>query len=407
MTGIAGGSDARLDRRASAGKELFIPLAEYKEPAMPAQELLRTVVGRVQALLNRGAPKPFIADDRLKKATMDKLNEVVAPPACGPLLAELDRTVADWTAENSVVSTVKMIVLPPCDENAILETWARQHGHQLLDPLERDTLIQLPPVPLPALDGAGLLVVPRLEDWFLRHRNGLRTVRNLLAALDAGGRPAVVGCNSWAWAFLVKAVSADLILPDAVTFLAFDEMRLHRWFGQLASAEATGGVRFRRSSTGANVLALGKDGTPKDDYLRTLAGRSLGIPWVAWHMWRRSLRSGEDEGAASDAKAVVSSDEDETPGEQTLWVAALDEYVLPGKNEQAALLVLQALLIHGPLSAAQLRLVLPLVGESNIVSVLVKAGFLTRDGDRFGCSPAAYPAIRAGLASAGLPLDRF
>ena len=217
----------------------------------------------------------------------------------------------------------------------------------------------------------------------------------------------VIGCNSFAWAFLRKAVSADLALPDAVTFLAFDEMRLHRWFGQLATSEATGSVRFRRSQSGVNVLELGDDGTPKDDYLRVLAGRSLGIPWVAWHMWRRSLRSGDEQEPAEDAKAVLSSDEEEVPSEQTLWVAALDEYVLPGKNEQSALLVLQALLIHGALSASQLRLVLPLVGESNIVSVLIKAGFVARDGDLFTCRPAAYPAIRAGLSSAGLPPDTY
>lgn len=82
-------------------------------------------------------------------------------------------------------------------------------------------------------------------------------------------------------------------------------------------------------------------------------------------------------------------------------MAALDKYVLPGKNEQAALL------IHSSFSAAQLRLVLPLVGELNIVSILVKAGFVARDRDRFGYRPAAYSAIRSGLASAGLPLDRF
>ena len=409
MTGIAGLADGRgidLGEQARVEAEMFIPLSGYTEPSMPAPELLRKLLGRVQALLNHRAAKPFIADDRLKKATMDQLNEVVAPPACGPLLAELDRTVTAWRGEHPAVSNVKMIVVPPCDENAILQAWARQNGHQVLDPPGRDALIQVPVLPLPALDGEGLVVIPRLEDWFIRHRNGLRTVRNLLAAIDGCGRQVVVGCNSWAWVFLGKAVGADLVLPDAVTFIAFDEMRLHRWFGQLAAAEATGSVRFRRSQTGNNVLELGEDGTPKDDYLRTLAGRSMGIPWVAWHMWRRSLRSDEDEGPASDAKAVMSADKDEVPGEQTLWVAALDEYVLPGKNEQSALLVLQALLIHGPLSAAHLRLVLPLVGESNIVSVLVKAGFVARDGDRFTCRAAAYPAIRAGLASAGLPPDR-
>ena len=389
------------------GEEVFIPLADYVEPAMPAQELLRAVVGRIQVLLARHDPKPFIANDRLKKATMDALDDVVAPPACGPLLAELDRTMVAWIHEQPRLSRMKVLVLPPCDENAVVETWARQQGHPVLDPPNRDNLIQALPAPLPDLTGDGLIVVPRLEDWFLRHRNGLRTVRALLAALDASGRQVVLGCNSFAWAFLGKAVSADLVLPDAVTFVAFDEMRLHRWFSQLATGEATWAVRFRRSQSGANVLELDEDGAPKDDYLRILAGRSLGVPWVAWHMWRQSLRSGSEQDPAEDAGAVLSGDEEDVPSEQTLWVAALDEYVLPGKNEQSALLVLQALLIHGPLSAGQLRLVLPLVGESNIVSVLVKAGFVERDGELFTCRPAAYPAIRAGLASAGLPRDGF
>lgn len=113
-----------MTERTSAGGELFIPLADYREPTMPAQELLRTVLARVQALLVRNDPKSFIANDRLKKATMDTLNEVVAPPACGPLLAELDRSVASWLREDPKVSTIRVVVIPPCDKNAIVEIWA-------------------------------------------------------------------------------------------------------------------------------------------------------------------------------------------------------------------------------------------------------------------------------------------
>ena len=39
-----------------------------------------------------------MADDRLQKATQQRLDEVIAPPACGPLLAELERTVTAWLA---------------------------------------------------------------------------------------------------------------------------------------------------------------------------------------------------------------------------------------------------------------------------------------------------------------------
>lgn len=403
------------------GPTRFIPLADYKEPAMPAEEYFRRVLGRVQALITRGSPKPFMADDKLKRATLDILDKVVAPPACGPLLRELDATIRDWSDDlprHGELPTpnapsrfgLKVFVVPPCDETGILSTWAETAGHQILAAPARAALIEISPDPLPDLASTSpnsndILVVPRLEDWFLRHRNGLRTVRALLAALDVCGRPVVIGCNSWAWAFLAKSVSADQILPEAVTFAAFDEMRLHGWFSQLATADATSAVQFRRSETGAEILELGNDGTPKDKFLRGLAGRSLGIPWVAWHMWRRSLRT--DDRAKTDDGDTDDTTDAEQKSQQTLWVAALDELVLPGVHEQAALLVLQALLIHGALTAVELRLVLPIVGESNIVTVLAKAGFLTRDGDSFSCRPAAYPVIRAGLETAGLPLDRI
>lgn len=382
----------------------FVPLADYQPPPMPTQEYVRRLVGRIQALIVRNDPKPFIADDKLKHATLDMLDEVVAPPACGPLLDELRRTIADWINETPRASSVKVIVVPPGDDNAVLQRWAIEAGHQILPSPARDSLIDVPPVPLPSLEGDGVLVVPRLENWFIRHRNGLRPVRALLAALDTTDRLVVIGCNSWAWTYLSVAVSADQLLPDAVTFRAFDEARLHQWFAELATADRTSAIAFRESKTGADVLELGDDGKPKHAFLQILAGRSLGIPWVAWHMWRRSLRSDAGDTPIEDATALASSDNSKRSGEQTLWVAALDELVLPGTHSQSALLVLQALLIHGSLTANQLRLVLPIVGESNIVPVLVKAGFLARDGDLFSCRPAAYPVIRTGLETAGLPL---
>ena len=380
----------------------FIPLAEFKPPPMPTQEVLRRYLGRLQALLGREEAKPFIADDKLKRATLDRLNEVVAPPACGPLLDELDGVIRDWRAEAVQTSHVKVVVLPPCDDNDIVETWGRQAGHQVLEAPTRDALI-VSSQSSPDLAGDGVLVIPRLEAWFLRHRNGLRAVRHLLAALDVLRRPVVIGCNSWAWAFIGKAVGADLLLPSPITFRPFDQARLHGWFSELAKAEATGGVRFRLPSTGEDVLEHDESGKPKTDYLQTLAGRSLGIPWVAWHLWRRSLHSGDDT-VLKDAAAVAT---DGKPGEQTLWIAALDEYVLPAADEQSALLVLHALLIHGPLTPEELRLVLPIVGESNIAPVLAKAGFLERRGTAYACRAAAYPTIRDGLAKAGLPLGEL
>ena len=69
--------------------------------------------------------------------------------------------------------------------------------------------------------------------------------------------------------------------------------------------------------------------------------------------------------------------------------------------------VLHALLIHGPMTPQELRLVLPIVGESNIAPVLAKAGFVERRGATYACRAAAYPVMREGLAKAGLPLGEI
>ncbi len=92
------------------------------------------------------------------------------------------------------------------------------------------------------------------------------------------------------------------------------------------------------------------------------------------------------------------------PNENTLWVFSAHKFNLPEEHRQTALLVLQALLIHGSLTA-ELRLVLPAVGGTFIVAALIAAGFDERDAMR--CRPAAYPAARAELFAAGFPMDRL
>lgn len=113
---------------------------------------------------------PLIAQDQLRKATRNLLDEVVAPPACGPLLRQLDATLGTWSQPPKPPSWLQLIVLPPCDENGVLEAWAREHGYAVLDrPARSDLLSREAPEPAD-LAGSGVLVIPRLEAWFLRHQ---------------------------------------------------------------------------------------------------------------------------------------------------------------------------------------------------------------------------------------------
>ena len=389
----------------SSEESSFIPLGSYKWPAMPTQETLRRLIDRFShtiAMRFQKEEEPVVAKDKLHRVTRSVLDDVVSPPSCGPLARELEQAVAAHQASPDPLTRSMLVVLPPCDRSCAIRGWAEQNGHQILQPPVRSDLIGSVGEPLPDLAGEGVLVVPQLEQWFLRHHNGLDRLRQLLAALDRVDRPCVIGCNSWAWRYLVAATDADLILPSAVTFQAFDAERLHHWFSEMVGNEGMQSLRFRLSDSGKDVMAMDEDGKLQNDYFQTLAATSLGIPWVAWHLWRRSLRS-ED----SNTPTVADDAIDQQIQEQTLWIAALEEFRLPGSSRQAALLVLQSLLIHGELSESDLAATLPVQGISALLPALRTAGFIDRDGDSYQCHPAAYPSIRSGLSAAGFAVDRL
>ena len=374
----------------------FGPLADYRVPAMPTRDTLQILLTRARELLHRNADAPLIDDARLRASTLDMLDEAAAPPACGPLVDELQASLADWIDDDNPPQRRQCIVLPAGDRNDVVASWARAHGHTVLDAPEREASLGAGPDALPNLTGDTVLVVPALETWFVRHRDGLWLIRALLDQLAELDRRVVVGCNSWAWQYLVRAVRADAVLPAPLIFQPFDAMRLRNWFRAIARNDDPP-IQFLDARSGEDILALDDNGRPHDR-LFSLAARSHGIPWIAWRLWRRSLRRRipDDE---TDAPDVADDDA------HTLWVIALEEFSLPGRNNDDSLLVLHALLIHGPLLPNQLAAVLPFTGAGNTLNSLLAAGILEHDAHgRLACTPDAYPAIRTGLTTAGFPI---
>ncbi len=360
---------------------------------MPAEDALRGWFARGLRLVTRQEYKPTIADDALRQATNSTLDDVVAPPACGPLLRELDNTFTQPHPAALPNNRLRLVVLPPGDQTNIVEVWASRNGHQIVPPPDRRTILQRQPeIDLNSREDQ-ILVVSDLDRWFLRHHHGLELIRRLLSAIDRCERQCLIACSSWAWAFLRKAIDADATLPVGVTFKAFDGQRLQTWFSDLAKQDDAHPIEFKLAKSGKTVLTT-KDEQVSRDYFDRLAAHSLGIPWVAWRIWRQSLR--------------VRNEHDANHTEmKTLWLEEFEPLKLPLHHRPAALLLLQALLIHGSLTLDQLQLVLPMEGECHLISVLIRGGFVVRDGDQLRCSPVAYPAIRGDLASAGFPLDEL
>jgi len=378
----------------------FNPVGSYQWPVRPTEQSLRRLAGELWRTFRRqDEPDPFISDDSLRWTSRSRLNHVAAPPACGPLLQEMDATFSDWIVDDEPSHWLQLVVFPPCDQNEIVRSWASVNDHVILEPPPRDTVLNCEDdLTLPEIEGNQVLVVPRLEHWFLRHRTGLGPVRKLMKQLTELEQHCVIGCNSWGWGFLSKTIGSDASVPCGLTFESFHASRLRDWFYELASEGEDHGRTFRLSLTGEDVFAGVDDDSEPSHFFEKLSARSLGIPWVAWHLWRRTLRLGPDEESGVESRF---------PGEQTLWIAALDDFELPKKELETAFLILHALLIHDALNEEQLHLVIPTVSEANILPSLVNAGFVLREDSLYRCSPAAYPAIRARLNDAGFPMDEL
>ncbi len=389
----------------------FKPIGDYALPPMPTEQTAKRWWRKLRHALGSDVERIIIGAGALKCSEVEQLDAVAPSPAFGPVQDELQSTLQDWLADEAPSGWLKLVVLPPCDDAGVLENWATEQGHSTLEaPSRADLLSGDKKISLELAEAfsgeSRVLVIPRLERWFIRHRDGLTHLRALLDALDGLEQHCVIGCNSWAWAFVQKAVGAERILPTGMTFQSFDEPRLRRWLAGLASAASGTPVTFRHSRTGQDVFKTVDDSDegaePISNYMKSLAAESYGIPWVAWHVWRQSLRDapGDDENRESLDELAVNDGE-------TLWVVEPDELILPETQEGMALLILHAILIHGELTISELARVLPSADHMNVVAALSTRGFVTRRDGRIRCVPAAYPAIRRALSNAGFPSDRL
>ncbi len=424
----------------------LVPLRDYHAPTMPAESVVRAVWRRIKERFDTSDRDPVRADNHLQVTTLKALDEVAGLPACGPLLDDFDVAMRTWLDEPDGTFHC-VVVLPPCDTTDLIGTWARSCGHTVLCAPKRKQGHALSIVEGTfeemraekcAKDAKGiaqtpekeaaLLVIPQLESWFLRRRNGLDAVRALLVELQQSERRCLIGCNSWAWAFLVRAVGAALVLPSPRTFVAFDAKRLKAWFAELAAQTGSDRVAFRLAISGIDVFETKDGGALTSNYLQELAARSNGIPWVAWHLWRNALRTGIDAsktqrpgentdahgphtGGQSDAPARTQAHQvDGCPkngvhgSERVFWVTGVPDPELPQHQNENALLVLHALLMHGALDQDELLGVLPDATAIEVLPALLRAGFIEQREGQLAVLPSAYPAVRRRLLADGFPV---
>ena len=377
----------------------FQPLGDYDWPSSPVNHNLDKLKDVLKQQVFRRRNEKGVESNNLAPIETPYLDEVVPPPAHEPLMQDLDLTLEDWINEAHPAQAIKTLIFPPCDRNNFLQSWAEKNNYPVLNPAEFEKKLKKTPTKIGELFDSDILVIPRLEDWFRRSETRLANLRALLSALETYPQKVVVGCNSWAWQFLRKSCEIDSICTRPMTFQAFNGKRLSRWLEDLSNRAGGANLTFKSAESGKDAFNLNSNADSKNEFMSELANKSLGIPWVAWSLWRDSLR------ASREKEQSLAKSEQEESQIQTLWITQLRDFSLPDHHDQSALLVLQTLLIHNGLSREDIDLTVPNSQYSNVLPALINAGLVDKMGDIFQCVSAAYPSIRDGLRSAGYPMD--
>jgi hypothetical protein len=391
----------------------YVPLTDYQPPPVTMEHTVRTGLSAFWQRFRSEEPPaetPLKTEEELQSISGELLERIIPAPDSWPAALALDEALAEWLDSTEPHAPVIFVIDPPHGFNRdILPAWASLRAWQIVPP---PTLTQV-------LDGEtdwirdGLSdsapwVLPELERCYLRHAHGLTLVRGLLDQVCSGalGR-GVIGCDSWAWAFLRRVWPG--VFPPALILQSFDEQRLARWLQSLANASGLSNPLFRQADRGDYVLPPpdAAEGTAAtSDFLKQLAAYSRGIPGIARAGWRASLRTVPDESIA-DADAAEKAADSAT----TFWITPWRRFRKPAPA--TGLLrehgfVLHTLLLHNGLPAEWLPKLLPLFPHAGLATLfrLETAGLVERQDDGlWRVAPLGYPAVRSFLKNEGYLTD--
>jgi hypothetical protein len=417
----------------------FIRLDQYKRPPETSRETMRKGFSGLWLRLGWGskAEESVFAENELSQVPQELVDKAAPDPDWSAFIAAMTAGLDTWIDAKVPGSTNQIFVGPPYHGTAeILTAWAQARGWRLVAAPSPDMILTGGQEWLTKFEEDNEpLVLPHLEHCYLRHYNGLTLLRRLLDHIISQTRRWLVGCDSWAWAYLSKALKVDTVFPTPFILEGFDQERLKIWFQQLASASGKDNFVFRQLDSGKYVLPPGardevsgdrSQGADAEDssFLRNVAAYSRGIPGVAWAVWRHSFgfvdTTAEDE-EESDPEAPVAEDdggrdpgapaaEDVNPAHPIL-VTPWSQLNLPGFPFQRVslglLMVLHTLLIHGGLWSRIFPELLPLSPMEILENLylLEASGLLESDQGFWRVTPAGYPAVRRVLQIEGYLTD--
>jgi hypothetical protein len=404
----------------------FIHLDQYNRPSGTSRETMRKGISGLWLRLGweSKAEESVFAEKELSQVPQELVDKAAPDPDWSAFLPAMTAALETWLDAKVPGSTNQVFVGPPYHGTSeILTAWAQARDWRLVAAPSpemiltggQDWLTQLEEDNEP-------LVLPHLEHCYLRHYDGLTLLRRLLDHIISQSRRWLVGCDSWAWAYLSKALKVNAVFPPPFILEAFDQDRLKIWFQQLAAASGENVFVFRQLDSGKYVLppptedeASGdrSHGAAAEDSgcLQNVAAYSRGIPGIALALWRRSfgfVNTTAEDGEECDREAPAAGDRNFA---YPILVTPWSQINLPGFPGQrvslGSLMVLHTLLIHGGLWSRILPELLPLSPMEILedLYLLEASGLLESDQSFWRVTPVGYPAVRQVLQNEGYLTD--
>jgi hypothetical protein len=354
----------------------------------------------------------------LEAMPSDLLAEAAPSPDWGAGVSGLQEALEDWWKERT--GKVQVVVGAPYSGTAeIVSQWASVFQCPILPDPPPDHIKEGGTQWLAEIDRYPdrVWVIPRLERWYLRHSQGFGLLRALFDKIATFSTRFLLACDSWAWAYLSKALHIDGLFPMPLVLEAFTQEKLDHWLGELAAQTRGKPFIFRQANNKNLVLhedegaqAEGEKKESISDFLPRLATYSRGIPGVAHTIWRYSLRIAQTRKNQENQEKPPEDSDDDGP-HRIIWVEPWSALNLPSlagiSTRDRDLFVLHTLLLHNGLTSRVLADVLPFPESQikSILQVLRIAGIVVSDQDNWRVAASAYPAVRNFLQSEGYLVD--
>jgi len=384
----------------------FVPLAEHAPPALPVSSAAAQAWVALKKALTRNDEEgmaPARQEEALRSLSETRLSHFVRPIDWTEVSLALERT-----AQPVAQSGVTFVVAPPYGGHGeVVEAWAERHGARLLETPTTAQVLAGDDSWRATWDGEGPWALPRLERFFFRSAHGLALVRRLLEEVAGGSvGQGLIGCDSWAWAFLRRVW--PMPHQQVLTLQALDGEKLQRLLVSLSPPSRGRKLLFRDARSGSLALQVPNEGQALSNEITQLAAHCRGNAVVAREYWRRRLRTEPDD----DAKAsVLDEAEVKQTGEEVVWLSSAHlQQGLPGfpdGHDEETALVLHAMLLHGGLAEEMLTRVLPLPHHQCMALVLWLKGqgiVELRDG-LWLVTSLAYNLVRSQLRARDLQTD--